>query len=413
MSSYGKQLTPKERLAECLLWDVIIVGSGPASSSAAIVLAEKGWSVLILEKQRSKRQCYGESLPPAAVSLVQMLLGGIRQEDYPRFGMKATPGNQASWVDEYIDTYDFMSQPAGHGLCVDRQLFDRALQERANKLGACTFTGACFLECEQMPCAPIFNKVTAKLSLGNNVSETHTLQSKFVLDATGRHAAVAKSLGVSTFRNDKLHAFIRYYRSSIHTTSSDFTLLEATETGWWYSNLMPDGYTRVVVFHTDRDLPTAKLARRQSGFVELLGQTEHIKQRLEVGSYSPISDIKSTAANSQVASEFVKGNVLFLGDAAMAFDPLSSQGMTKAIQNGNQAGQLVAFALEDSEAQSAKTQSRPAVGYLQRFELAQKKRWQQYQAQYQHYYSQQRRWRNSEFWSRRHEVMTTAITTEG
>lgn len=404
-----------EQLTQHSVWDVIIVGSGPASSSAAIVLAEKGWSVLVLEQQQQTKNRYGESLPPAVVSLVRQLLGDINEQQYADFGIKATPGNQSSWADDSLDTYDFISQPGGHGLCVNRQQFDAALQQRAQQQGASLVTGCRFLACQRLTTADMSYEIKAQLapvavSTQVAVSPTQvTLRSRFIIDASGRHAAVAKAVGVRTTRHDKLQAFVQHYHSSVCHPGSDFTLLEASEQGWWYSNLLPDGQNRVVVFHTDLDLAQAKQARQFAGFNQLLKQTKHVAEKLEQGQFVAVGDIKSTAANSQVAGQFVKDQVLLVGDAAMAFDPLSSQGMMKAMQNGNKAGQLIAYTLEDLTTESPEQNSQPATpdrnGYLQRFQRSQQQLWQQYQQQHQYYYSAQPRWNHSEFWRRRHAVM--------
>jgi len=45
-------------------WDVIVIGGGPAGSTTAALLAERGHSVLVLEKEKFPRYHVGESLMP-------------------------------------------------------------------------------------------------------------------------------------------------------------------------------------------------------------------------------------------------------------------------------------------------------------------------------------------------------------
>jgi flavin-dependent dehydrogenase len=45
-------------------YDVVVIGGGPAGSTAGTLLAQQGWRVAILEKERFPRFSIGESLLP-------------------------------------------------------------------------------------------------------------------------------------------------------------------------------------------------------------------------------------------------------------------------------------------------------------------------------------------------------------
>ncbi|MET1023912.1 MAG: FAD-dependent oxidoreductase, partial [Pseudoxanthomonas sp.] len=53
--------------------DVLIIGGGPAGSTAAIQLARAGWQVTLLEKSRHPRFHIGESLLPMTMPLLEKL----------------------------------------------------------------------------------------------------------------------------------------------------------------------------------------------------------------------------------------------------------------------------------------------------------------------------------------------------
>ena len=53
--------------------DVVVIGGGPAGSTAATMLARQGVSVLLLERERFPREHIGESLVPASIPILEEL----------------------------------------------------------------------------------------------------------------------------------------------------------------------------------------------------------------------------------------------------------------------------------------------------------------------------------------------------
>ncbi len=77
--------------------DVLIVGGGPAGSTAAILLAEQGYRVVVLEKTHHPRFHIGESLLPANLPLLQRL--GVARQVHA-IGMQ-------KWGAEFISPWDW------------------------------------------------------------------------------------------------------------------------------------------------------------------------------------------------------------------------------------------------------------------------------------------------------------------
>jgi len=384
-------------------WDVVIVGAGPASSAAANKLAQMGWQVLVLE-HRPERSGYGESLPPFSVNLVRDLLSITSERGYRKAGVRAFPGNKSAWGNEQLETFDFCTHPSGHGLCVDRGLFDQALQQQASLAGACYLFGAKFSACEPHPqngwrVSVQYTSEDADDAVDFATASNIQLRTRYLADATGRQASVARSIGIAAQRTDKLCAVVQLYRSESSSNEPDYTLLEATENGWWYSNLLPDGQHRIVAFYSDRDLAVTREASTPSGFDALLNHTRHIKTALQPMSFVKCGTLRGTAACSQRLDSFVANGFVAIGDAAQAYDPLSSQGITKALESGVKAGQLVGYALES--APSLDNAPEIAKRYMERYATAQERLWQRYQQHYQYFYQMQSRWPKAEFWQRR------------
>ena len=115
-------------------FEVIVVGAGPAGSTAAILLAQKGRKVLLLDSQSFPREkVCGDGIPPGTMQILYDL--GLRDkinpaEFYPINGMRfMTPGGQI------LDT-SFKSKTNNDFYIVPRLKFDYLLQQHAIKSGA-------------------------------------------------------------------------------------------------------------------------------------------------------------------------------------------------------------------------------------------------------------------------------------
>lgn len=121
------------------------------------------------------------------------------------------------------------------------------------------------------------------------------------------------------------------------------TLIEATAEGWWYSSFLSHTpSTRVVVFHTLPSHPTAKSSRRSEGFLNLLqASSTHISEIITKYDYDLQKGYpRCTAAGSSALDKAfdVDKHWASVGDTAMAFDPLSSQGIMTALETGTYLG---------------------------------------------------------------------------
>jgi len=137
-----------------------------------------------------------------------------------------------------------------------------------------------------------------------------------------------------------------------HEDCDTCTAIEATQDGWWYSALLPRR-RRIVAYHTTASHPTAQQARTASGFKDLLLATSSLVSGLLLAAAASPTMMpgypRMTAANSTIMSPAVsvKQRWCCVGDCALAFDPLSSQGMATAIDSGILLGK--ALASKDSD----------------------------------------------------------------
>ena len=198
-------------------------------------------------------------------------------------------------------------------------------------------------------------------------------------------------------KSDNLLAFYALFS----TTSEDNdhrTLIEASESGWWYTSQLSNN-RRIVAYHTDDTNPSSKLARKRDGFLELLNnQTTHISRTIVDCDYDILSDTKypnCKAANSSHLEPFCSEEEGWwaVGDAAMAFDPLSSQGIITALDMGCYLGDVLAQRLSKDHGKEGEgnVHSMPEV-----FDMA----CTSYEEKKKYYYDQVKRF-DGEFWRKR------------
>jgi flavin-dependent dehydrogenase len=170
--------------------DTVIVGGGPAGSVCATKLAQLGRSVVVLERDRHPRFHLGESLLPNSLGVLDAI--GILDEVRARFivkrGARFVDGNDERRAMRYAFADSFRPR-WDHAFQVLRDEFDEMLFRHASKAGADTREGwevvRVVTEGERAV------GVEAKAPDGS----THAIPARFVVDATGREAMLARSLG--------------------------------------------------------------------------------------------------------------------------------------------------------------------------------------------------------------------------
>lgn len=342
--------------------DVAIVGGGPAGSAAAIALSRCGYSVALLERSAYAGVRIGETLAPSVRRLLTSL--DVWDEFVAQKHARSW-GIRSAWGTGELYENDFIANPYGVGWHVDRARFDAMLARAAGRAGATLHVGAHVRSCEESSSGWVAR-----------FGPRRRLRAKFLIDATGRRSSLARLLGVRRTCHDRLIGAAIFFRAA---GPDSFTLVEASARGWWYSARLQGGRL-VAAYMTDADL-YGKSWRRH------LHRAPHTRARLAGLTLESGPQVFS-ASSSRLETPCGR-NWLAVGDAAMAFDPLSSQGVFRAIESG-----LEAAAAIDAHFAGA-------MDALPEYARSLQERFQKYLAVRAAYYGRERRWLQSEFWRRR------------
>jgi flavin-dependent dehydrogenase len=358
---------------------VVIVGGGPCGASAAITLARRGVKPLVLESRPGPEFKVGECLPPSAAPILEQLgLTGLLERD----GHLPSYGNRSVWGGTEPVERDFLFGTQGHGWQLDRLKFEATLAARAVEEGADWRCGSRLIECSQ-------RGGVCTLSV-RTPSGPEAVEADFVIDATGRPSRVARQFGARRLSHDRLiSAAVLFTATTGGGIKENVTLVEAVAEGWWYSARLP-GDRLMVAYMTDADLADRGV-RERGGWLAQLGETEHTLRRVR-GGYTPLFGPHVLQANSSTLDAAVGECWLAAGDAAAAFDPLSSYGISSALGGGFYAASAVLDLFGGSSDALPSYQKLIDAAYAQ------------YLLMRHAYYSLERRWEGAAFWRRRHTV---------
>ncbi len=309
-------------------FDVAILGGGPGGAATALALRQLGRSAVVVERSNYEKIRIGETLPPSVKRLL-VSLGVwdrfIAQNHAPAVGIRS------AWGHAELYDNDFIYSPYGYGWHIDRARFDEMFVLAAEQAGVHVYLGAQLVSCLQN------REGDWRLNIVSG-AERKLLKARFVVDATGRLARIARRQGVKRTAIDRLIAIVGFFSPARGQSTSHCTLIEASANGWWYSALLPDSRI-VAAYMTDADLDSAAQRRCPRHWEDQLQSTRYTKAR--IGCRSLDAEPRVFAANTSRIEQFTGWNWLAVGDAAITFDPLSSQGVFKALHSGLQAGRLI------------------------------------------------------------------------
>lgn len=316
--------------------DVAIAGGGPGGAAAAIALAKQGQRVLLADAGTGRWPRIGEGLPPSARALLREL--GVLDQVLAD-GHRRSPGTLAFWGSDTAHAEDTLFGLHGEGLQLDRARFDAGLRAAAQAAGAQVHEGARLRLLErgdaQMP---------HTLELRNGEAAPQRMQARWLIDASGRSATLARALGARRIAHDRLLAFYQRLVGGAATDRDGRTWVEAVPDGWWYSVLLPSG-ERLIAYLSDFSGEAGAAERRGLLTDEGLWNALRLAPRLHAlcaeHGWRPNGAVLGADAGSSELDHAGGERWLAVGDAALAFDPLSSKGIANALYTGVRAAGVI------------------------------------------------------------------------
>lgn len=316
------------------VWDVVVVGAGPAGASAAYAAACAGRRVLLLEKAELPRYktCGGGIIGPTRDALPPGFELPLRERVHAvTFSLNGKL------------TRTRRSKQALFGL-INRPEFDAGLVEAAKDAGAQVRTGTAVARVEQHgPSVPDRRTVAVVLSDGE------TVLARAVVGADGSASRIGAHVGVKL---DQVDLGLEAEIPVPPTVAEDWSgrvLIDWGPLPGSYGWVFPKGDTLTVGVISARG-EGAGTKRYLEDFIARLG----------LAGFEPrISSGHLTRCRSD-DSPLSRGRVLVCGDAAGLLEPWTREGISFALRSGRLAGE---WAVRIAEAHDAVDARRQALNY--------------------------------------------------
>ncbi len=319
------------------LYDVAIIGGGPAGSTAGALLAQQGRRAVVLERAKFPRFHIGESLLPFSMKAFTRLglheklerAGFIR-----KFGGEMCSACSADTVKFYFK--DGYASKTEHAYQVARAEFDQLLLENARELGAEVREETAVEKIE-------FRADEVRLTLAG---QSELLRARYLIDASGRNSLVSAMFQLKQkYEHLQKISLFAHFEGCVRDEGRDGTLtkmVRASDRWFWSIPLQPPRTSVGVVLdatvYKKSGLgPEEFLAQAIAEQPLLSGRMQHARR---------ISPVRVEADFSFRNSRMTGDRWMLAGDAAGFIDPVFSSGVFLAVLAGEQCADTLHAVLE-------------------------------------------------------------------
>jgi len=326
-------------------YDAIVIGGGPAGSTAAAILAQKGRKVVLLEKEKFPRYHIGESLLPYGFFTLERLgvLDKIKKSHFvKKFSVQFVSEDGRSSQPFYFHTH--LKHEAAQTWQVLRSELDQMLLDNAREKGA-----------------EVIEEITAREPIRENGAiqgvkavdksgAEREFRAPITIDASGRDAFFVTRNGWK-IRDAYLNkiAVWTYYKSAQRDPGIDegaTTVAYVPEKGWfWYIPLAGDVVSVGVVAEKDYLMKHTKDLKEI--FHQEVAKNVWVQQHLAVG--EQFGPYRITGEYSYRSRYCAANGLVLAGDAFAFLDPVFSSGVMLALRSGELAADAADAALTDGD----------------------------------------------------------------
>jgi flavin-dependent dehydrogenase len=325
-------------------FDVLVIGGGPAGTTAASFLIEKGWSVCLLEKAHHPRFHIGESLLPMNLPILKRL--GVLDAVHS-MGMKKNAAEFNSTATALAkDTFYFakaIDKTHPYAYQVRRAEFDQILFENCVTRGVHALQGVRVIDVDLEQ---------DKLKTVHAISDTAdqlAFTCRYIIDASGRDTFLANKLKCKQKNpRHQMAAIYAHYTKVQRRTGADSGNISIYwfKHGWIWLIPLQNGVMSVGIVCWPGYLKT-----RNTSLQEFLSHTLHMLPELSkrMQGAELLGEVHATGNYSYASSQMIGKGYLLVGDAYAFVDPVFSSGVFLAMQGAADGAELVDKLLNEAD----------------------------------------------------------------
>src|SRR5256714_5247045 len=316
------------------MYDVAIIGGGPAGSTAAALLARAGRRVVVFEREKFPRFHIGESLLPFSMKAFTRLglhekflhAGFVKKFGSEIFGACSDQGTKFYFKDGYRSKAD-------HAYQVTRGDFDKVLLDHAAECGAEV--------CEQISVDRVqFSQDNVELAVKSNGS-SQSIRAHYLIDASGRASVLGRHFKIKkTYDHLQKLSIFAHYDGVWRAEGIDGTLtvlIRAIDRWFWLIPLSAERTSIGVVLDSET-FRRSKLSAED--FLEqALAEQPIIAKRTT--NARRVSQVYVEADFSYRSARLYGDRWLLTGDAAGFIDPIFSSGVFLAVFSGERCADVL------------------------------------------------------------------------
>ena len=328
-------------------YDVVVAGGGPAGAATATLIADQGYSVLLLERDLEPRFKIGESLMPATYWTFERLGMLDKMHDSPfvqKHSVQFFPGSGKGTAPFYFSTVE--EGPSAQTWQVVRSEFDQMLLDNASEKGVEVHRGARVREVVMEGERAVGARVVLPTGQEREIS------SRVFVDATGQRALLSDQLKMRDFNPCLQHAsFFAHFENAVRGEGRDegatLILHNEDQSAWFWYIPLPDDVMSVGVVGSLDYLIRSRSGDPQSVFEAELAKCPQVAERLtDARQLRPVEVARDF---SYVARQMAGDGWILVGDAFGFLDPIYSSGVFLALKSGEFAADAVLDAFEHDD----------------------------------------------------------------